>query len=168
MKRERKVLGNMTETETSDAWREWLDRLAALKPLVGSPIELAFAHRLATRWQEEINGPLLIIPGSEFMAAGESHCEGLAIFPQVQIGKYRVDFLLRATLPNQPAGYLVVECDGHDYHERTKEQARHDRSRDREIMLMGIRVIRFTGSEIHADATKCAGEALSHLLTSTC
>lgn len=77
---------------------------------------------------------------------------------QVPIGKYRVDFLL--TLRGQK---LVVECDGHDFHERTKEQARKDRSRDRYLTNEGYTVIRFTGSEIWADAWKRAEEAVALL-----
>lgn len=43
---------------------------------------------------------------------------------------------------------LAVECDGHDFHEKTKEQARRDKSRDRILISHGIHTIRFTGSEI--------------------
>ena len=53
---------------------------------------------------------------------------------------------------------LVVECDGHEFHERTKEQAQRDKSRDREIMAAGFRTLRFTGSEIYRNAEKCALE----------
>jgi len=77
---------------------------------------------------------------------------------QVQIGKFRVDFML--ALRGQK---FVVECDGHDFHERTKEQARRDRSRDRSLTSEGYVVIRFTGSEIWSDALKCAQQAVSLL-----
>jgi Protein of unknown function (DUF559) len=53
---------------------------------------------------------------------------------------------------------LIVEADGHDFHERTKAQARHDKSRDRALQAAGWRVMRFTGSEIYADANRCAHE----------
>lgn len=53
---------------------------------------------------------------------------------------------------------LVVECDGHDFHERTKEQAKRDRSYDRKLTAAGITLLRFTGSEIFRDPKKCAEE----------
>jgi uncharacterized protein DUF559 len=53
---------------------------------------------------------------------------------------------------------VVVECDGHDFHEKTKEQAARDKSRDRDMLAQGYRVLRFTGSEIHNRAEKCAME----------
>lgn len=46
---------------------------------------------------------------------------------------------------------LIVELDGHDFHERTKEQAARDKSRDRAFVLAGWMVLRFTGSEIYRD-----------------
>lgn len=58
---------------------------------------------------------------------------------------------------------IAVECDGHEFHERTKEQARHDRSRDRTLAAAGWTVLRFTGSEIHRDAVACAREVMAHM-----
>ena len=58
-------------------------------------------------------------------------------------------------------GGVVVECDGHNFHERTKEQAARDRRRDREIQERGFKVARFTGAEIWADPFGCAAQALT-------
>lgn len=92
--------------------------------------------------------------------------ETVFVYQQAQVGPYRVDFLiLDASLPfelGEPR-WLVIECDGHDFHERTKEQARRDKRRDRFLQLKGYRVLRFTGSEIWADAEKCADEIIKHL-----
>jgi very-short-patch-repair endonuclease len=54
----------------------------------------------------------------------------------------------------------VVEVDGHDYHERTREQAEHDRSRDRLMTAQGTAVLRFTGSEVWRNSRACAEEVL--------
>ncbi len=64
---------------------------------------------------------------------------------QVPIGAYRVDFLIAG----QRAA--VVELDGHDFHERTKEQAERDKKRDRVLQATGLAVLRFTGSEVWRD-----------------
>lgn len=66
----------------------------------------------------------------------------------------RLDF---AVLPNDPAACqpIAVELDGHDFHERTKEQAASDRSRDRSLHMAGWEVLRFTGSELWKDPAKC-------------
>lgn len=83
--------------------------------------------------------------------------------PQLEVGPYRADIVLfdlkRSTSEMQYA--LVIECDGHDFHERTKEQAAYDRSRDRDMQLAGYEVIRFTGHEINRDAYACADHAIA-------
>lgn len=76
---------------------------------------------------------------------------------QVPLGPYRVDFLLS---PRSGPG-IVVEADGHDFHDRTREQAERDRRRDRELQRAGFLVLRFTGREIYRDAARCAAEVLS-------
>lgn len=72
--------------------------------------------------------------------------------------KYRADF----TISDDEKGlHVVVECDGHDFHERTKEQAARDKARDRAMVAEGYSVLRFTGSEIWKDPARCASEALA-------
>lgn len=91
-------------------------------------------------------------------------------FPQVCFGSYRVDFLLgylrydfgRDEMP-VVEHWIVAECDGHDFHDRTKEQARRDKARDRFLVASGVKVMRFTGAEIWRDPTACAAEVLKAL-----
>jgi len=63
---------------------------------------------------------------------------------------------------------LVVECDGHDFHERTKEQAARDRARDRMLQDKGWGVFRFTGSEIWKDPMGCAFQIADWLDRKSC
>jgi len=58
---------------------------------------------------------------------------------------------------------IIVECDGHDFHEKTKVQAAHDKRRDRILQSLGYKVFRFTGSEIHNNAISCALEVFDCL-----
>lgn len=81
--------------------------------------------------------------------------DNVTLFCQATVGEYRADFLLGIwSLGRRRA--IVIECDGHDFHERTKAQARRDRQRDRWMTLNDVVVLRFTGSEIHADPLVCA------------
>lgn len=85
----------------------------------------------------------------------------LIIIPQYRWGNYRIDFAIK--LKNWD-GILFIECDGHDFHERTKEQAERDRSKDREIQAAGIPILRFTGREIHRDPLSCVLQIQKFLL----
>jgi hypothetical protein len=95
----------------------------------------------------------------------DHHTRAIIVLPQAHMPWGRVDFLVHAYCHYErfaPLGWrrLVVECDGHDFHERTKEQAARDRSRDREGQLAGFTVFRFTGSELWRDAWGCAGKVI--------
>lgn len=92
--------------------------------------------------------------------------DGTAIEPQAKIGAYRVDFRVTHYDRSGPSrGFvcvgLVVECDGHDFHEKTKAQAQKDKARDRFLAAEGYTVLRFTGSEIWADPLARAEEVLA-------
>jgi hypothetical protein len=54
--------------------------------------------------------------------------------------------------------FVGIECDGHDYHERTKEQAAKDRSKDRILKVRRLDIVRFTGSEITRNPGRCVAE----------
>ena len=59
-----------------------------------------------------------------------------------------------------PKQKIAIYCDGHDYHERTKEQAKRDRFQDRKLQQEGWVVLRFTGSEIHNDLDTVTDEII--------
>ena len=77
------------------------------------------------------------------------------IVPQFEIGNYRLDFAIFADNLK-----IALECDGFDYHERTAEQATHDRQRDRVLTIAGYTVLRFTGKEIHENVDACVADIL--------
>lgn len=80
-----------------------------------------------------------------------------SLTPQAPVAGYHVDFLLSLTM-NKAVGGIAIECDGHDFHEKTKEQAARDKKRDREILAAGYPVVRFSGSEVFKDASGCVDQ----------
>lgn len=82
--------------------------------------------------------------------------DGVELKQQVQIGRYRVDFMLGRRRPEGRADCLVVvECDGEAFHD-----VANDVRRDRFIQIHGAAVLRFTGSEIQRNPENCATEVL--------
>lgn len=78
-----------------------------------------------------------------------------AVIPQVSIGRYRVDFLVKRR------GYapgLVIEADGKEFHRDNPERGYHDYERDRWFRGRGYDVMRFSGARIAADADGVAAE----------
>lgn len=96
----------------------------------------------------------------DIAASGRMPGRFVSLDLQVRVLSYVVDFLVTTGTGRR----LAVECDGHDFHERTKAQAAHDRRRDRELLMLGIPTLRFTGSEIYRDAARCAADAWSAVL----
>lgn len=82
--------------------------------------------------------------------------------PTIQFGGFVVtpDFgLIEATVPEgvDPAA-VAVELDGHEFHERTKDQAGRDKRRDRALVSKGWTVIRFTGAEVVRSPAQVLGD----------
>lgn len=84
-----------------------------------------------------------------------SFVDGIVFYPQIEIGKYKVDFCVTIPIYNEEKDKkIIIECDGHEFHEKTKEQAQHDKERDRYLQAEGYPIYRFTGSEIYKNPLK--------------
>lgn len=142
-----------------------LDQYDVVKPLCGSPIEEILLAQLIADQEAYGEYCKLHFYLRQFEYPREPIFPGCGIDVTLQtgVGPYRVDFLFDDhSVPNLRQ-FIVVECDGHDFHEKTKEQARHDKKRDRYFTALGWKVLRFTGSEIFNDPEEVSSEIFSHL-----
>jgi very-short-patch-repair endonuclease len=92
-----------------------------------------------------------------------SNWDSTDVFIQAQVGAYRADFLFDDLFKGKRT-LLIVELDGHEWHERTKQQAARDKKRDRALVSAGYRIMRFTGSEVYANPGECLQEVIDALL----
>lgn len=53
---------------------------------------------------------------------------------------------------------LCIYTDGHTYHERTEDQAQHDKTIDRKLQALGYTVLRYTGKEVNEKSDKIIRE----------
>jgi very-short-patch-repair endonuclease len=58
----------------------------------------------------------------------------------------------------------VIETDGHQFHERTVEQASNDRRRDRRLTRYRIPVLRFTGTDVVRGSEEFAQEVVAFVV----
>lgn len=77
-------------------------------------------------------------------------------------GKYEIDFLITSS-DNQTKLELAIELDGHEFHEKTKDQVIKDKRRERAIVTSGFPVLRFSGAEIVRNVRACVEEIISYL-----
>ena len=83
----------------------------------------------------------------------------IQIFPQMRLGRYRLDFMVVAERKGEAPTMVNVECDGHEFHQDvTMVQWNADRDRDAYVRSLGHMVKRFPGSEIWRDPTGCADD----------
>lgn len=90
---------------------------------------------------------------------------GIVIRPQAKIGPYRVDFLMEmhGFAPEEIYTPVIVELDGHDFHDKDKRQRSYEKARDRFLVKEKYKVLHFTGSDVVADPYRVAFEALEML-----
>jgi len=159
------------------AYSTWLSLVEAFKTCE-SPIERYFLSAIIVL-KADHSEELVIHTKKDTLDTSQPWTSKFHIYPQHTIGEYRVDFLLTheyADYPKDEKGEkqfnkdpyfrpysLVVECDGHDYHEKTKEQASRDKERDRTLQACGYPVFRFSGSDLHRDALRCAYDCTKFL-----
>jgi very-short-patch-repair endonuclease len=83
------------------------------------------------------------------------------IFQHFPVLKYKIDFLCGMKI-EEYFFFLAVECDGHEFHEKTKQQVSRDKRRDRDLLLNGIPSVRFSGSDVWRDPYGCIEDVLGY------
>lgn len=83
--------------------------------------------------------------------------------------QYRLDFVVQYKDPDLlfaahnldlPAWAIAVEVDGHDFHERTKDQVADRNQRDRDLAQSGWLVFHYSGTELYRDPVRCITEVM--------
>lgn len=87
---------------------------------------------------------------------------GVHVSTQHRVGKYRADFLVQqfGMAPEDVCSPVIVELDGHAFHDKDKQQRSYEKRRDRDFVRAGYRVVHFTGSDVVADPYAVAFEVL--------
>lgn len=160
---------------------ELFDFVALVLTSCETPIEKGFATALISIAFESVDTVVGVYTpaGNQMELHRYEHAptfEKLIIESQKKIKNYRVDFLLtyqshgvvqddqgKPRLAIDRQRELIVECDGHEFHEKTKEQASRDKKRDRDLQKLGYEVFRFPGSDLWKNPVACAKEVLDYV-----
>lgn len=124
-------------------------------PECKSPIEqiFNFAYSVLTRTSRKYLD-LCLIPQYEIKCFGKKYIADF-VFDSREVCTPWLDIVNEYK--------LVIECDGHDFHEKTKEQVIHDNERDYDLKSAGYDILHFSGSEIYNDPFKCAWKVLKYI-----
>ena len=131
-------------------------------------------------WNDEsIKSPIEQI----FITAFEIYCkynnkENIYLFPQKEVicneKKYYIDFEFKADdyltqllLGEKIKNYnfkLAIECDGYEFHQKTKKQVQKDNEREYDLKMAGYEVLRFSGTQIYNNPLKCAEDTYNYIM----
>ena len=100
--------------------------------------------------------------GLKVVNAGSRSWPGVHIKPQVSLGQYRVDFVVAYIAEDgvRAPRTVVVELDGHAFHDKDKAQRSYEKQRDRDLIALGYAPLHFTGSDVTANPFGVAFEVL--------
>ena len=142
----------------------------AMRPDVKSRLDW-FKRRIAKEFEVEftrqinanvISSPIEQIFLLEWKFAGLDKKLNVLLSPHepipTDVASYTVDFFI---VPEDTAlenVKIAIELDGHEFHEKTQQQVRNDKVRERAIVQQGVTVLRFSGSEIVRNARGCVEE----------
>jgi very-short-patch-repair endonuclease len=133
------IYGPVALTRLGENFPPILERLALalfMKPKCESPIEVMLGVELAQLLQDG----------------------RFELRPQYQWRWFRIDFAILKD--KKPVAF--IECDGKAFHSTSKQIA-NDHSKDYHAGVAGIRMFRFTGSEINRNANYCAALVVNEI-----
>lgn len=115
-----------------------------------SPIEFILAIALFIR----TNGELFFETQMEIAYKKKKYYGDIGIYGDKYINSFlKEDFV------------LIIECDGYEFHQKTKKQVENDNKREYDIKMLGYNILRFSGSEIYNNVDLCVDKILNYLST---
>jgi len=97
-----------------------------------------------------------------------TYLRGLGFYPQYQIEKYRVDFLVGNYIFTkdhiQIKKEVIVECDSQQFHDRSEQERRYEKQRDRFLQSKNYKIFHYTGAEIFKNPLLIAQEIIAYVM----
>lgn len=118
-----------------------------------SPIEIIFNVAISVYQYRTGRNTAYLQPQAEIIANGNKYYADFEFNPEVQFDDYYANAKRK----------LVIECDGHEFHQKTKEQVIKDNQREYDLKMAGYEVLRFSGSEIYNTPYACAEKTLNYI-----
>jgi hypothetical protein len=135
--------------------------------LVGSPTELILARAIYNKLNDcRSDWTCWVYSADEYRrvvveATDANYPRQFVLVPQLpvnDVGDVDLTIFIPSISKRRPVA--VIETDGHQFHERTVEQASNDRRRDRRLARYRISVLRFTGTDVVRGSEEFAQEVV--------
>jgi very-short-patch-repair endonuclease len=136
--------------------------------LVGSPTEFIFGLAIFNKLNELPGRKCWVYSADEYRQAvvepEEVDPALIALVPQLpirEVGDVDLGVFIPSYYKRHPM--VVAEIDGHQFHERTVEQASNDRRRDRRLLRYRVPLMRFTGTDVVRGSEEFAQEVVDFI-----
>lgn len=137
------ILNNLEKLD-----REKLSEMCCDLSYCKSPIEIILVVALFIR----TNGELYFEPQMEIITNEKKYYADIGIFGDELVNNFiKEDFT------------LIIECDGYEFHQKTKKQVEYDNKREYDIKMLGYDILRFSGSEIYKDVDLCVDKIVKYI-----
>jgi len=131
-----------------------------LKPLHSFLPSLFDNWLMAANIEPDCESPIEAELGAQFLVAFRAiDNDDFELVPQRVVGLFRYDF--GVTRQGKLIG--LIECDGKEFH-CTEDQLANDRAKDELAAEMGVRMFRFSGSDIFRDPKGCVRKVLHTII----
>ena len=111
------------------------------------------------------------ITSLEFFKNFYGEVSSIALFSQKEIKangkKYIVDFYFEEdeyVNKFNTDKKIIIECDGYEFHQKTKEQVQKDNEREYNLKMAGYEILRFSGTQIYNNPFKCAEDTYNYII----
>jgi len=158
-----RMLGEKIPVPTSDLKIDVANRLEWMKRRVARDYERSVKETINLH---RITSPIEQIFLMEWKYSKAEERFNVKINPRKKVrtigGAFEIDFLIKSS-DDQTKLELAIELDGHEFHEKTKDQVIKDKRKERAIVTSGFPVLRFSGAEIVRNVRACVEEIISYL-----
>lgn len=131
---------------------EILDKIYLLSCEKQSPIEIIFLVALLIL-KEKKNIAFAVEPQYEVVCNGKRYYLDFSI---IHYGCLNDDL--------KEEFKLAIECDGYEFHQKTKEQVDYDNQREYDLKIQGFEILRFSGREIYNNPMGCAMKVINFIV----
>lgn len=163
-----KVFGHMLDLPAHHLAADVDARLEWIKRRIGKQFENEIKTTINAH---NISSPIEQIFLMEWKFAKIEELLSVQLAPQLPVettdGRFTLDFAVTHNNPALRSFRIGIELDGHEFHEKTKNQVVHDKQRERAIVRAGVSVMRFSGSEVYRNARKCVSEIADYIRNQT-
>lgn len=116
-----------------------------------SPIEIIFLTAYEI-YRQMYDNDIFMQPQTEIECGEKTYFADFTIeFDELVNHEFKEDFK------------LIIECDGYEFHQKTKKQVDYDNKREYDLKMQGYEILRFSGSEIYNNPFGSVEKVLNYI-----